>query len=54
VLIDGADSGITLRDKHKNEITMSKDGITITTSGDITIKANGTATIKGKTVELNP
>lgn len=54
VLIDGGDSGITLRDKHKNEITMNKDGITIASSGDITIKANGTATVQGKTVELNP
>ena len=54
VLIDGDDSGITLRDKHDNEIKMTKDGITIKTKGDLTIEATGTATIKGKTVELNP
>jgi hypothetical protein len=54
LLIDGAEAGVTLRDKHNNEIIMNKDGITISTEGDLTIKADGTATIKGKTVELNP
>ncbi len=32
ILIDGDKSGITLRDKHKNEITMNADGITIKTT----------------------
>jgi phage baseplate assembly protein gpV len=54
VLIDGDKSGITLRDKHKNEITMNADGITIKTDGKFTVEAGGTATIKGATVELNP
>jgi uncharacterized protein involved in type VI secretion and phage assembly len=54
VLIDGDKSGITLRDKHKNEITMNADGITIKTDKDFTIEAKGKATIKGSTVELNP
>ena len=54
ILIDGDKSGITLRDKHKNEITMNADGITIKTDKDFTIEAKGTATIKGATVELNP
>lgn len=54
ILIDGDKSGITLRDKHKNEITMNADGITIKTDGKFTVEAGGTATIKGATVELNP
>ncbi len=54
VLIDGDKSGITLRDKHNNEITMNKDGITIKTDGDLNLTASGTTTIKGATVELNP
>lgn len=54
VLIDGDKSGITLRDKHKNEITMNADGITIKTDGKFTVEAGSTATIKGSTVELNP
>ena len=54
ILIDGDKSGITLRDKHKNEITMNADGITIKTDKDFTIEAKGKATIKGSTVELNP
>jgi uncharacterized protein involved in type VI secretion and phage assembly len=54
VLIDGDSSGITLRDKHKNEIAMTADGITIKTDKDLTIEAKGTTTIKGATVELNP
>ena len=54
VLIDGEKSGITLRDKHGNEIRMDADGISITTGKDLTITASGTTTIKGATVELNP
>lgn len=54
ILVDGDKSGITLRDKHGNEIRMDKDGIAITSGKDITITASGTATIKGTTVELNP
>jgi uncharacterized protein involved in type VI secretion and phage assembly len=54
ILIDGDKSGIILRDKHKNEITMNADGITIKTDGKFTVEASGTATIKGATVELNP
>jgi uncharacterized protein involved in type VI secretion and phage assembly len=52
--VDGDKSGITLRDKHNNEITMNADGITIKTDGKFTVEAGGTATIKGATVELNP
>lgn len=54
VLIDGDKSGVTLRDKHGNEIRMDKDGISITTDKDLTLSASGTTTIKGATVELNP
>lgn len=54
VLVDGDKSGITLRDKHGNEIRMDKDGIALTSKKDITVTATGTATIKGRTVELNP
>jgi phage baseplate assembly protein gpV len=54
LLIDGDNSGITLRDKHNNEITMNADGISIKTDKDFTIDAKGKATIKGATVELNP
>ncbi|MGD9749805.1 MAG: phage baseplate assembly protein V [Acidimicrobiia bacterium] len=54
VLVDGDESGVTLRDQHKNEIKMTKAGITITTEGDLIIEAKGTTTVKGKTVELNP
>lgn len=54
VLIDGERSGIILRDKHGNEIRMDAEGISITTSKKLTISAEGTATVQGKTVELNP
>lgn len=54
VLIDGANSGIRLKDSHENEILMNADGITIKTNGEIKIEAGGTTTIKGATVELNP
>ncbi len=54
VLVDGDDSGITLRDKHGNEIRMDKNGIALTSAKDLTITASGTTTIKGTTVELNP
>lgn len=54
VLVDGDKSGITLRDKHGNEIRMDQDGIAITSPKDVTITASGTTTIKGTTVELNP
>ena len=54
VLIDGKNSGVTLKDKHGNEIHMDKDGITISSAKDLTVKATGTTTIKGATVELNP
>lgn len=53
-LIDGAEGGIVLADKHGNEIRMDKDGISLTSSGAITIEASGTATVKGSMVELNP
>lgn len=53
-LIDGGDSGITLADEHGNEIVMNKDGISIKTSGTLTLEAARTTTIKGQTVELNP
>jgi len=62
ILHDGDASGITLRDKNKNEIVMNADGITIKTKGDFKvevggnagIEAEGTTTIIGSTVELNP
>lgn len=54
VLIDGDDSGILLKDKHGNEIRMDKDGITLKSPKKITIEADGTTTVKGSTVELNP
>lgn len=54
ILIDGDDSGITLRDKHDNEIVMNKDGISIKTGKDLKLTADGKTTIIGATVELNP
>ncbi len=54
ILTDGDESGITLKDKHGNEITMTADGISIKTGKDLTIEAAGTTTIKGAVVELNP
>lgn len=51
---DGQDSGVTLRDKHGNQIVMDADGISISTDKDLKITASGTTTIKGATVELNP
>lgn len=54
VLIDGEDSGILLKDMHGNEISMTKDGITIKSDKEIKIEAASTATVKGATVELNP
>jgi uncharacterized protein involved in type VI secretion and phage assembly len=54
ILVDGEKSGITLRDKHGNEIRMDSGGISITTGKDLTISATGTTTITGATVELNP
>lgn len=54
LLIDGKNSGITLRDKHGNQIVMDASGISISTDKDLNITAAGTTTIKGATVELNP
>ena len=54
ILVDGEKSGITLRDKHGNEIRMDSGGISITTGKELTISATGTTTITGATVELNP
>lgn len=54
VLIDGERSGITLRDKHGNEIRMDAEGISISTSKDLNLTAKGTTTVQGTTVELNP
>jgi len=54
VLIDGEKSGITLQDKHGNQIRMDAKGISISTEKDLFLTAGGTTTIKGKTVELNP
>lgn len=54
VLIDGDSGGITLKDEHDNEIVMNKNGITLKSKGEITIEASRTATVKGRTVELNP
>ncbi|AXQ96273.1 phage baseplate assembly protein V (plasmid) [Cereibacter azotoformans] len=53
VLIDGDRSGITIRDRHENEILMTSDGITIRSKGDLTLEASGKTAIKGATVELN-
>jgi hypothetical protein len=54
ILTDGDDSGITLQDKHNNQIIMNKDGITLKSDKDIKIEAGGTTTVIGTTVELNP
>ncbi|MCW4464561.1 phage baseplate assembly protein V [Glutamicibacter sp. MNS18] len=54
VLVDGQNSGITLRDKHGNQIVMDSSGISITTDKDLNISAGGTTTVQGTTVELNP
>lgn len=51
---DGDDSGITLEDANGNSVVMNADGITIKTSGKLTLEASGTTTVKGATVELNP
>ena len=53
ILIDGDRSGITLRDRHENEIVMNADGITIKTQGALTLEASDTCAVKGSTVELN-
>ncbi|NAZ14729.1 phage baseplate assembly protein V [Glutamicibacter soli] len=54
VFTDGQDSGLTLRDKHGNQIVMNADGISISTDKNLLLTASGTTTIKGATVELNP
>lgn len=53
VLVDGSSSGITIRDSHDNEIVMDSSGITMKSTGEITIEAGGTCAVKGATVELN-
>jgi hypothetical protein len=53
VLVDGSSSGITIRDSNDNEIVMDQSGITMKSSGEITIEAGGTCAVKGATVELN-
>ncbi len=53
VLIDGDNSGITIRDSNDNEIVMDASGISITSAGAITVEAAGTCAVKGATVELN-
>ena len=62
ILHDGDASGITLRDSNANEIVMNADGITIKTDGEFKVEAGsaakiesqGTTTVIGSTVELNP
>lgn len=53
VLIDGEHSGITIKDSNGNQIVMNADGISIQSSGEITLEASGKTAIKGATVELN-
>lgn len=53
VLVDGDKSGITIKDSNGNQIVMNADGITIKSSGEITLEASEKAAIMGKPVELN-
>lgn len=53
VLIDGDNTGITIKDANGNQIVMNADGITIQSNGEITLEAGGKTAIKGATVELN-
>nr|WP_298248527.1 phage baseplate assembly protein V [uncultured Halomonas sp.] len=53
VLVDGDKSGITIEDSNGNRIVMNAEGITIKSSGEITLEASGKTAIKGATVELN-
>ena len=53
MLIDGAKSGITIKDSNDNQIVMNAEGITIKTNGEIKIEASGKTVITRATVELN-
>ena len=59
--VDG-EEGIEISDDHGNSIVMNQDGISITSGGDVSIKANGKIVIEaggslsavGSPIELNP
>lgn len=61
-LSDEAEDGVLIEDAHGNRILMNKDGITIESAKELTVRAattatfeaSGEATVKGSPVQLNP
>ena len=52
VLSDAAQS-VTIKDSHNNQITLGRDGITISSAKDLQLKASGAVKINGSTIDLN-
>jgi len=52
IKISDEDEKLEISDHHKNEITMSKDGITLTTPKNLNLNATGDVTIEGKNVTI--
>lgn len=53
IALDEDEGTILLEDEHSNKITMSSDGITIESAGDIEMKATGDVIIEGMNVAIS-
>ncbi len=52
IVLDDEAQTIRLADQHGNKLTLSKDGITIESAKDVTIKASGNVDITGQKVDI--
>ena len=52
IVLDDEAQTIRLADQHGNTLTLSKDGITIESAKDVTIKASGNVDITGQKVDI--
>lgn len=52
IVLDEEGSTLQLKDEHGNEVLMDDSGISISTEGDLKIKAAGDITLEGMNVEL--
>ena len=52
IVLDDEAQTIRLADQHGNKMTLSKDGITIESAKDVTIKASGNVDITGQKVDI--
>jgi uncharacterized protein involved in type VI secretion and phage assembly len=52
IAIDESAKKITIEDQHGNAFVLAKEGITLTSKGNITIEASKKVVIKGKSVDI--